>query len=192
MFLTKCSIIQYEKFVTDSRWLQLVMHGYCTLVLTIYRWWLCHPPRCERVSAEFVFTVRPQPTDHITISNLWIRTPILGWLRICFVVCFACACIVSTLVRIILFVYQCEVCEHIELRGWILRYCMFVERMLFTYCFVVAFFYFVPEWSPALWSDTNGWYRMTRDSVNHGRPTVLMGKIYTRYCGLVLGSHVEK
>ena len=32
---------------------------------------------------------------------------------------------------------------------------------------------------------------MTRDSVNHGRPNFLMGKVHTRYCGLVLGSHVE-
>ena len=31
----------------------------------------------------------------------------------------------------------------------------------------------------------------TRDSVNHGRPNFLMGKVHTRYCGLVLGSHVE-
>jgi hypothetical protein len=39
--------------------------------------------------------------------------------------------IVSVLVHIILFVCPCEVCYHIQLRTWILRYCIFLGRVLF-------------------------------------------------------------
>jgi hypothetical protein len=45
-------------------------------------------------------------------------------------------CNLSPFVHFILFVYHCEVCDHILLRSRILRYCILVGRMIFLIAFI--------------------------------------------------------
>jgi hypothetical protein len=84
-------------------------------------------------------------------------------------------CILSPDVYFILFVYHCEVCGHIQLRAWILRYCILVGRMMLFYHVLLLPLSIAwhSEWNGVLWTDTNGWYRMTCVSVKQGCPTFL-------------------
>ena len=114
---------------------------FCTLVLSICRRWLSHPPTICGYDAglpNLAILFINVPAYQLTISNLRIRTPLRGrLLEILYcILYFAYGCIVSPLIHIILFVYRCEVSDHIQLRTWILRYCILVGRMLvFTHCF---------------------------------------------------------
>jgi hypothetical protein len=104
-------------------------------------------------------------------SHGWY-SPLVKW---CFTRHTAVGCILSPHVYFILFVYHYEVCDHIHLCTWILRYCILVGRMmLFLYDLLLPVSIVLhSEWNGALWTEQNGWYRVTRVSVNQGRPNIL-------------------
>jgi hypothetical protein len=68
---------------------------------------------------------------------------------------------------------HCEVCSNIKLRMWIIRYCILGERMMWPSHVLLLPLSMVRQsgWNVGLWSDTDGWYRMARVSLNWGRPT---------------------
>ena len=102
--------------------------------LILQRYYLCLPGKALPLHYPYI------PTNHVTISNLWNRTP--------YVISF-CISIVMLILHFMTVgaphnvMYNCEVCDHIHLRAWILRYCIVVGRMLLLTCCVDAFGYCV-------------------------------------------------
>jgi hypothetical protein len=121
-----------------------------------------------------------------------------SWLCVLIIVSLSCAlhtavnCFVSA-VCFTVFVYHCEVCYHIQLRTWILRYCINgMEGYVNFTCFVAALVNCVAfrmEWG------VMSWYRwlVYSDTCFSGpkASNLFMATVHTRYYGLVRRLHVE-
>jgi hypothetical protein len=107
----------------------------------------------------------------------------------------AVGCSLSPHVHFILFVYRSDVCDRIQLRTWILRYCVVVGgMMLFSHILLLPFFTCAAFWMELGVMNLHKW--LISNETCFSEPwvsNVFMGKVHTRYCGLLVRrSHAQK